>query len=148
MQSGKIFAGSFGSLYGIKETITKAIPIILIAGGLSLVFRAKFWNIGAEGQLVLGAAAGTWIGLHIGPYTPSCITIPLMLMAGFACGALWAFIPALLKVRFNINEVISTLMLNYVAAEIIKFLVVGPWKGKSKYGFPYTDDIPVAAVSR
>jgi ABC-type uncharacterized transport system permease subunit len=143
---GKIFAGSFGSLYGIKETITKAIPLILIAGGLTLVFRAKFWNIGAEGQLVLGAAAATWTGLHIGHYAPSWITIPLMLLAGFTCGALWALIPALLKVRFHINEVISTLMLNYVAAEIIKFLVVGPWKGTTKYGFPYTDDIPPAAI--
>lgn len=143
---GKIFTGSFGSLYGIKETMTKAIPLILIAGGLTLVFRAKFWNIGAEGQLVLGAAGATWIGLHIGPHAPSWITIPLMLLAGFTCGALWAFIPALLKVRFNINEVISTLMLNYVAAEIIKFLVVGPWKGESKFGFPYTDDIPQSAV--
>lgn len=143
---GKIFTGSFGSLYGIKETITKAIPLILTAGGLTLVFRAKFWNIGAEGQLVLGAAGATWVGLNIGPYAPSWITIPLMLSAGFTCGAFWALIPALLKIRFNINEVISTLMLNYVAAEIIKFLVVGPWKGATKYGFPYTDDIPQTVV--
>ncbi|MBN2440186.1 MAG: ABC transporter permease [Spirochaetales bacterium] len=142
----KIFAGSFGSVYGIKETITKAIPLILIAGGLTLVFRAKFWNIGAEGQLVLGAAAATWIGLAIGPVMPAWITLPLMILAGFIAGAIWALIPALLKVRFTINEVISTLMLNYVAAEIIKFLVVGPWKGSTKFGFPYTDNIPASAV--
>jgi general nucleoside transport system permease protein len=142
----EIFLGSFGSLYGIKETITKAIPLILIAGGLSLVFRARFWNIGAEGQLLLGAAAATWIGLNIGPHSPPWVTLPLMLMCGFTFGALWALIPALLKIRFNINEVISTLMLNYIAAELIKFLVVGPWKGDSKYGYPYTDDIPSSAI--
>ena len=141
-----IFRGSFGSLYGIKETITKAVPLILIASGLALAYRAKFWNIGAESQLLLGAVFATWVGLTWGPSLPAWAIIPLMFIAGFIGGALWGAIPALLKIRFGINEVISTLMLNYVAAEIVKFLVVGPWKGATKFGYPYTDDLPEQAI--
>jgi ABC-type uncharacterized transport system permease subunit len=142
----KIFTGSFGSPYGIKETITKAIPLILIGGGLALAFRAKFWNIGAESQLLMGAIFGTWVGLNWGPHLPAPIIIPLMFLAGFMGGALWGLIPAFLKVKFAINEVISTLMLNYICAEFLKLLIVGPWKGKTKFGFPYTDDLPEAAI--
>jgi simple sugar transport system permease protein len=142
----KIFSGSFGSWYGIKETITKAIPLVLIGGGLALAFRAKFWNIGAEGQLLMGAIFGTWVGLNWGPHLPSPVIIPLMFIAGFIGGGLWGVIPAVLKTRFSINEVISTLMMNYICAEFLIFLIVGPWKGKTKFGFPYTDDLPASAV--
>lgn len=142
----KIFSGSFGSLYGIQETITKAIPLILIGGGLAIAFRAKFWNIGAESQLLMGAIFGTWFGLNWGSNLPAYIIIPLMFMAGFIGGGLWGAIPAVLKIRFSINEVISTLMMNYVCAEIMTFLIVGPWKGKTKFGFPYTDDLPASAI--
>lgn len=142
----KIFSGSFGSFYGIKETITKAIPLILIGGGLTIAFRAKFWNIGAEGQLLMGAIFGTWVGLNWGPNLPFPIIVPLMFMAAFIGGALWGLIPAVLKIRFAINEVISTLMLNYICAEILTLLITGPWKGKTKFGFPYTDDLPASAI--
>ena len=142
----KIFSGSFGSWYGIKETITKAIPLILIGGGLAVAFRAKFWNIGAEGQLLMGAIFGTWVGLNWGPHLPSPVIIPLMFIAGFLGGGLWGVIPAVLKTRFSINEVISTLMMNYICAEFLIFLIVGPWKGKTKFGFPYTDDLPASAI--
>jgi ABC-type uncharacterized transport system permease subunit len=142
----KIFSGSFGSLYGIKETITKAIPLILIGGGLAVAFRAKFWNIGAESQLLMGAIFGTWVGLNWGAHLPSYITIPLMFLAGFVGGGLCGIIPAILKIRFSINEVISTLMMNYICAEFLTFLIVGPWKGKTKFGFPYTDDFSENAI--
>ncbi len=142
----KIFAGSFGSFYGIKETITKAIPLITIGVGLVVAFRAKFWNIGAEGQLLMGATLSTWVALNIAPGVPAYMAIPLMFLSGFAGGALLGIIPAVLKVKFGTNEVISTLMLNYVAAEIVQLLVVGPWKGKTQFGFPYTDDFPESAV--
>ncbi len=143
---GSIFAGSFGSLYGIKETVTKAIPLVLIAAGLALAFRAKFWNIGAESQLLMGAIFSTWVGLNWGPHLPSYVIIPLMFAAAMLGGALWGIIPAVLKYKFAINEVISTLMLNYICAELTTLLVVGPWKGKTKFGFPYTDDLPPQAV--
>jgi ABC-type uncharacterized transport system permease subunit len=142
----KIFRGSFGTLYGIKETITKAIPLILIGVGLAVAFRAKFWNIGAESQLLMGAIFGTWVGLNWGPHLPAPVMIPLMFLAGFIGGALWGMIPAFFKIKFAINEVISTLMMNYICAEVLTFLIVGPWKGKTKYGFPYTDDLPASAI--
>ncbi|MBW2514113.1 MAG: ABC transporter permease [Deltaproteobacteria bacterium] len=142
----KIFSGSFGSFYGIKETITKAIPLMLIGGGLAVAFRAKFWNIGAESQLLMGAIFGTWVGLNWGSHLPYYLIIPLMFMAGFVGGGLWGAIPAILKIRFAINEVISTLMMNYICAEFLTFLIVGPWKGKTKFGFPYTDDLPDSAI--
>lgn len=142
----KIFTGSFGSWYGIKETVTKAIPLILIGGGLTIAFRAKFWNIGAESQLLMGAIFSTWVGLNWGPHLPPVLIIPLLFLAGFVGGGLWAVIPAVLKTRFAINEVISTLMMNYICAEFMTFLIVGPWKGKTQFGFPYTDDLPAAAI--
>ena len=142
----KIFSGSFGSLYGFKETITKAIPLILIGGGLAVVFKAKFWNIGAESQLLMGAIFGTWVGLNWGPALPPVVIVPLMFAAGFLGGALWGLIPAILKLRFSINEVISTLMLNYICAEFLTLLIVGPWKSPKKFGFPYTDDLPESAM--
>jgi simple sugar transport system permease protein len=142
----KIFSGSFGSFYGLKETITKAIPLMLIGGGLAVAFRAKFWNIGAESQLLMGAIFGTWVGLNWGPHLPYYLIIPLMFLAGFVGGGLWGAIPAILKIRFAINEVISTLMMNYICAEFLTFLIVGPWKGKTKFGFPYTDDLPDSAI--
>ena len=83
----KIFIGSFGSLYGFKETITKAIPLILIGGGLAVVFKAKFWNIGAESQLLMGAIFGTWVGLNWGPALPAPVIVPPMFIAGFIGGA-------------------------------------------------------------
>jgi simple sugar transport system permease protein len=142
----KIFSGSFGSLYGIKETITKAIPLILIGSGLAMAFRAKFWNIGAESQLLMGAIFGTWVGLNWGPYLPPAVIVPLMFLAGFIGGAFWGLIPAILKIKFSINEVISTLMLNYICNQFMTLLIVGPWRGETKYGFPYTDDLPASAT--
>jgi len=143
---GKIFFGSFGSLYGIQETITKMIPLLLIGAGLTFAFKAKFWNIGAEGQLLLGAILATWIGLHLGNSMPRIIVIPVMFIAGFIGGGLWGAIPAWLKVKYKINEVISTLMLNYIIAQFVQYLVYGPWKGKSQWGFPYTDNFSESAT--
>jgi len=114
--------------------------------GLSIAFKGKFWNIGAEGQLLIGAVLATWVGLFIGKNLPSIILIPLMFLAGFVGGGLVALIPALLKVRFNTNEVISTLMLNYIIEQYVQYLVYGPWKGKTQYGFPYTDNLPPNAL--
>jgi ABC-type uncharacterized transport system permease subunit len=142
----EIFMGSFGSMYGIKETITKAIPLILIGTGLTLAFRAKFWNIGAEGQLLMGAIFATWTGLTFGESLPSYIIVPMIFTAGFIGGGLWGIIPAILKIKYSINEVISTLMLNYICAEFLTMLIVGPWKGKERFGFPGTNNLPDSAI--
>ncbi len=142
----EIFMGSFGSVYGFKETVTKAIPLILIGAGLTLAFRAKFWNIGAEGQLLMGAVFGSWAALTFGDTLPSVVIIPVMFAAGFLGGALWGIIPAFLKIKYAINEVISTLMLNYICAEFLTMLIVGPWKGKSRFGYPGTENLPGSAL--
>ncbi|NOX33433.1 MAG: ABC transporter permease [Deltaproteobacteria bacterium] len=142
----EIFSGSFGSVYGFKETVTKAIPLILIGTGLTLAFRAKFWNIGAEGQLLMGAIFATWAGLHFGQKLPPVLIVPLIFLAGFIGGAFWGIIPAILKIKYSINEVISTLMLNYICAEFLTMLIVGPWKGKARFGFPGTNNLPDSAI--
>ncbi|HNV71606.1 MAG TPA: ABC transporter permease, partial [Candidatus Ozemobacteraceae bacterium] len=142
----KIFVGSFGSWYGFQETVAKAIPLALTGIGLTVAFRARFWNIGAEGQILAGAVGATAVALY-GPQGGSgVVTITLLFLAGAFCGALWAFIPALLRLRWQVNEVISTLMLNYIAIELVQYLIYGPWKGKSQMGFPYSDDFPSAAT--
>ncbi|WP_300459325.1 ABC transporter permease [Desulfobacula sp.] len=142
----EIFSGSFGSIYGFKETLTKAIPLILIGAGLTLAFRAKFWNIGAEGQLLMGAIFATWVGLTFGELLPPYFIVPLIFLAGFIGGGLWGIIPAILKIKYSINEVISTLMLNYICAELLTMLIVGPWKGKTRFGFPGTNNLPDSAI--
>jgi simple sugar transport system permease protein len=140
----RIFSGSFGSRYGLGETITKAIPLILIGAGLTVAFRAKFWNIGAESQLLAGATVACWLGLNLP--LPGPLLVPSMFLAGALAGALWGVIPALLRVRLGVNEVITTLMLNYIGAELITALITGPWKGATQQGFPYTDNLPDAAT--
>ncbi|MCX7766726.1 MAG: ABC transporter permease, partial [Candidatus Sumerlaeia bacterium] len=142
----KIFIGSFGSIYGLKETITKAIPLILISSGLALAFRAGFWNIGAEGQLLCGAIFATYIGLNLGAKLPPFIIISLMFLAGFIGGGICGYLAVFLKCKFRINEVISTLMLNYIIAELVQYLIYGPWKGATQFGFPYTDNLPPSAT--
>lgn len=143
----RIILGSFGSLYGLKETLTKAIPLILCSTGLILAFRTRFWNIGAEGQLLAGAIGATFIALR-SDGIPGSLVIPLMFLAGAICGAFWAWIPGILRFRLGVNEVISTLMLNYIIAEFVQYLVYGPWKGRQQFGFPYTDNFGPEAVLR
>jgi len=139
----EIFVGAFGSVYGFSETVVKAIPLILCGVGLSIAFRAKIWNIGAEGQLLMGAVAATWIALNNN--IPPNLKISLMFIVGFMCGAIWALIPGFLRAKLNANEVITTLMMNYIAMELVKYLVVGPWKGAGEWGFPQTSIFPKSA---
>ena len=138
-----LITGALGSKVGIAETVRRTIPLLLIGVGLTIAFRALFWNIGAEGQLLVGAIAATGIALFVP--MPDALRLPAMFVAGFAGGALWALGPALLKVKLGINDVISTLMLNYVAGFVVQWLVLGPWKGPTARGFAYTDKFPLAA---
>ncbi|MBF0501120.1 MAG: ABC transporter permease [Candidatus Riflebacteria bacterium] len=142
----KILTGAFGSRFAWMETIAKAVPLGLVGIGLAVAFRGKFWNIGAEGQILLGAVAASGIALFAAPHLPDKAVLPMMLTAGFAAGAIWGVIPALLRTRFGVNEVVSTLMMNYVAAELVQYLVYGPWKGASQMGFPYSDEFVSSAV--
>ncbi|MCX5795337.1 MAG: ABC transporter permease [Elusimicrobia bacterium] len=142
----RIFAGSFGSLYGWGETVTKAIPLALAGTGLCLAFQGRMWNIGAEGQLLCGAVAATGLALAAPDALPAWLMIPLLFLAGFAGGAACGAVPGWLKARFRVNEVISSLMLNYICAELVQYLVYGPWKGRQQFGFPYTNNFSAAAT--
>jgi simple sugar transport system permease protein len=125
------------SLNGLAELGVKAAPLVLIAVGLAIGFRANVWNIGAEGQLSLGAIFGGGVGLAAGDSEGFWI-LPAMILGGAVGGALWAAIPALLKTRFNASEILTSLMLTYVAQLLLIYLVVGPWKDPEGYGFPQT----------
>ncbi len=123
------------TLYGLTELGVKATPLVLIAIGLSFGFRANVWNIGAEGQLTVGAIVGGGLGLWFYD-SESVLLLPAMMLAGILGGMLWAAIPALLKTRYNANEILTSLMLSYVALLLLSYMVHGPYKDPEGYGFP------------
>ena len=124
-----IARASFGSLGVLSDTIVKATPIILTALACSIAFRMKLWNIGAEGQFIMGAWGASAIVLApvLAAETSRWLFIPVMAIAGMAMGAAWGFIPGYLKAKFNVNEIISTLMLNYIAVSWANFWVFAVW---------------------
>ena len=128
------------SLYALSELSIKATPLVLIALGLAVCFRSNVWNIGAEGQFVLGAMAAGWVAMQAGPglaWMGRGIVVPILL-AGVLGGMTWAAIVALLRDRFNANEILVSLMLVYVAELLLSYLVYGPWKDPKGYNFPQT----------
>jgi simple sugar transport system permease protein len=126
--------GEFSFYYG-PQLLIKAAPLILIAIGLSLGFRAGIWNIGAEGQYIIGALAGAGVALAFYPYE-SALIFPLMVLAGALGGWAWAMIPALLKLRFGTNEILVSLMLVYVAEQLLAAMALGLMKNPEGRGFP------------
>ena len=126
--------GSVLSVYNMKETITKAIPILICSLGLGIAFKMNFWNIGAEGQMLFGAFGAAFIALNVNLPRPLLLT--LMLLAGMVCAGLWALIPGFFHVQWKTNETITTLMMNYIALKFITFLQYGPWKDPHAMGFP------------
>ena len=129
------FIEPVSSLYGWAELGVKAAPLIIIAVALSIGFRAQVWNIGAEGQLILGGIAGAAVALLFHE-NDGWYVMPLMILAGIAGGMAWAAIPALLKTRFNVNEILTSLMLTYVAALLLSWLVSGPMRDPDGFNFP------------
>jgi len=128
------------SLYALSELSIKATPLILIALGLAVCFRANVWNIGAEGQFVVGALAAGWVAMQAGPDTAWMgrgIVVPILL-AGVLGGMAWAALVALLRDRFNASEILVSLMLVYVAQQFVNYLVFGPWKDPAGFNFPQT----------
>ena len=121
--------------YALGELMVKATPLLVIALGLAVCFRSNVWNIGAEGQFVLGAIAGGGVALLAGKDTGAWI-VPAILLAGVLGGMAWAGITALLRDRFNANEILVSLMLVYVAIQLLNYLVYGPWKDPAGYNFP------------
>ena len=121
--------------YGWSELLIKACPLILIAQGLAIGFKARIYNIGAEGQLIAGALAGGAVAIYCAG-NDSAWVIPAMVVAGAIGGALWGAIPALLKTRFNAEETLTTLMLTYVATFILSYMVNGPFRDPEGMNFP------------
>ena len=144
---GVYFIDPLTDSYSLQEIAVKAAPLVMIAIGLSLCYLANVWNIGAEGQFLIGAVAGSWLavktqGTDAGPWV-----LPVMLLLGAAAGALYALIPALCKVRFGASEILTSLMLVYVADLFLDYLVRGPWRDPAGFNFPTTAAFdPVATV--
>ena len=139
------FVEPLRSLYALSEIAIKATPLALIALGLSICYRSNVWNIGAEGQFVLGAICAGGVAMHADAQGSRWIVVAI-LAAGVLGGMLWAAIVALLRERFNANEILVSLMLVYVAELLLSYLVYGPWKDPAGYNFPQT--IAFAAVTK
>jgi simple sugar transport system permease protein len=125
------------NLYALSELMVKATPLMIIALGLAVCFRSNVWNIGAEGQYIIGAITAGGVALLADKTTGAWI-VPAILLAGVLGGMLWAGITALLRDRFNANEILVSLMLVYVAVQVLNYLVYGPWKDPLGYNFPQT----------
>lgn len=132
----RLLFGTFRSRYWISELILKVTPLLLCSLAVTLALKVKFWNIGVEGQFCMGAWAAGGIAITFGSL-PGYVLLPLMVVMGFVSGSLWGAIPAVLKVKLRVNEIIITLLMNYVAALWLNHFVYGRWKGRD--GFPYTD---------
>ncbi|MEJ8475919.1 ABC transporter permease [Roseibium algae] len=131
----KFFIEPLLDTWSLQEIVVKATPLVLIACGLSVCYLSNNWNIGAEGQFIVGALFGSFLPI-LYPDFQNAFTLPLMLLFGVLGGALWGLIPAVLKSRFNTNEILTSLMLVYVAGLLLDYLVRGPWRDPDGYNFP------------
>ncbi|HVM66439.1 MAG TPA: ABC transporter permease [Acidimicrobiales bacterium] len=120
-----LLTGAFGGRYALAATAVKAVPLLLVGVGICIAFRANVFNIGGEGQIAMGGLAATAVALAI-PGTPRALLLPLVLLAGAAGGLMWGAIPGFFKAYFNVNEILSTIMLNLVAVQIVNYLLAGP----------------------
>lgn len=133
--------GAFGDRYAVVETLVRSIPLILTGLSAAIAFRMLFWNIGAEGQLVMGGLAASWVALFLpdtAPWVPQrpWAYLTIMGLAALAAGAVWGLVPALLKSFLGVNEIITTLMFNYVAILLYQYLYTTAWKDPAGFGFP------------
>ena len=138
---GVMLKGAFGSFFHFSEVIVRAIPLMLTGLAVALAATMLLWNIGCEGQLVWGGIAAAAVGLFAAPHLPEALVLPAVILAGAAGGALWALIPALLKAYLAVNEILSSLLLNYIAIIFMEHLYFGPWRNPEGFGFPGTAQI-------
>ncbi len=137
--------GAFGSMFALSETLNRATPLILTGLAAAIAFRARLWNIGAEGQLYMGALAAVLVGSGF-LQLPAPLMIPAILIAGFLAGGLMMVVPALLKQRFGADEVVITLLLNFVVILFVQMLIEGPLKDPLAMGWPQS--VPLVAESK
>src|SRR5580693_2257820 len=144
---GVYFLDPLTDAYTLQEIAVKATPLVMIGVGLSLCYIANVWNIGAEGQFTIGAVAGSWLAVHTQGTDAGPWVLPAMLLLGALGGALYAMIPAICKVRYGASEILTSLMLVYVADLFLDYLVRGPWRDPKGFNFPTTAEFdPVATV--
>ncbi|HNU79217.1 MAG: ABC transporter permease [Clostridiaceae bacterium] len=141
----KMIQGAFGTAYRIKETIVKAIPLVITSLGIAIAFKMQFWNIGGEGQIAIGSFAASYFALYMNDM-PMPLMLTVMILAGMLAGGLWALIPAFFKAQWGTNETIVTLMMNYIALKWVMFLQYGPWRDPKSLGFPKIANFPQNAV--
>lgn len=132
---GTMVKGAFGSAYSIRQTIIQAIPLLIAGLGVAIAFKMQFWNIGGEGQIMMGAFGAALVALNF-PSLPKVILIIAMFFSGVFFSGIWALIPTYFKVNWKTNETITTLMMNYIALKFVTYLQYGPWKDKGALGFP------------
>jgi len=132
---GFLFNGAFGSRFALSETLARATPLMLTGLAAAVAFRARFWNIGGEGQLYCGALAATWLGTGLVDLSPA-LMIPLLFLAGALAGGLALLVPVLLKTRLKVDEVVTTLLLNFVILLFVNYLLEGPLKDPMSLGWP------------
>jgi len=132
-----LFRGAFGSTHRLAETLVKATPLSILAIGIAIAFKSEIWNIGGDGQFTIGAVLAVFVALNV--TLPSVLLLPLTFLAACVGGALWGGIAGYLKARFNTNEVITTLMLVYIANYLLDWLVKGPMMDPKGFGFPQTE---------
>lgn len=130
-----MWEGSFGTAYGQAQTILAAVPLIFTGLAVAIAFRMRLWNIGAEGQFYLGAFGATAVA-YAWPEWPATLLLPAMVAGGMAGGAAWSLVPAVLRARLGINEIVPTLLLNYVGILLVDYMVHGPWSDPQSLGFP------------
>ena len=118
----QLINGAFGSVSGLTQTLVKATPLLLVGLGICIAFRASVINIGGEGQIIVGALAATWFPLTFRTW-PGWLLIPSTLIIGFAAGAFWGFIPGILKARLRVNEILTTVMMNAIALQLMNLLI-------------------------
>jgi simple sugar transport system permease protein len=140
-----MWKGAFGSGRAFTETLVKAIPLMFTSLGVALAFKLRFWNIGAEGQLVIAGVGTAWVALFWNAWVPPELLLPVAILVGCLAGAAWAGIPALLKTSLKVDETLVTLMLNYVAILVADSLYYGPWRDPKGHGFPGSAPFPQAA---
>jgi simple sugar transport system permease protein len=135
-----VLTRTLGTSHGWSEAIRRATPVLLIGLGMLASSRARYWNIGADGQMLMAAVGATGVARFVP--LPGPMLLPGMFAAGIVGAALWALLPGLLKIKFGVNEIITGLMANQIAMNIVDWLIQGPWRGLSTHGFSYTDTFP------
>jgi simple sugar transport system permease protein len=132
-----MFSTSFSSFYHFTETLVKMTPIVFTGLAVGCALKMKLWNIGAEGQLYMGAFGTVWVAQSFANL-PGFLLIPLMVLAALFCGALWGALAGVLKRLIQVNEILTTLLLNYVAVSFVNYFIYGPWRDPRNPGFPIT----------